>query len=296
MKKSIIKEYSDVISKKRLSLLEKKSKDEMEVEAKRNKKFDSFEDKLRLDEFLRAVCSLLNDDHTKVTIGVQGKFIIPTDDYKGGDSLSSYKGDSRINEDYGYRLVNKPSLLKSLFSKSISSKLDKQISLIEFDGELYRELSTGLKSELPLYLVEKDQYFEKYKNKVMKFPIGEYIQMDERSDIGTKFILGDEEITFIISNAKDKIIYNTKISYNELGLVLEHHYNEMWSVANSNIKIFRWTRAILVKDTRVANKITLIDYLTEVINSINLDFSVAKSNITRLDCDYLPLYEIKLKP
>ena len=51
MKKSIIKEYSDVISKKRLSLLEKKSKDEMEVEAKRNKKFDSFEDKLRLDEF-----------------------------------------------------------------------------------------------------------------------------------------------------------------------------------------------------------------------------------------------------
>lgn len=295
MKKSIIKEYSDVISKKRLSLLEKKSKEEMDAEAKRNKKFDSFENKLRLDEFLQAVCSLLDDNHTKVTIGVQGKFIIPTDDYKGGASLSSYKGDSRINKDWGYRLINKPSLLKSLFSKDILSKLDKQISLIEFDGELYRELWTGLKSSLPLYLVEKDQYFEKYKNKVMKFPIGEYIQMDERNDIGTKFIPGDKEITFIISNAKDKITHNTKISYNELGLVLDHHYNGRWTVANTGTKLFQWTSAILVEDTRAAIKITLIDYLTEIINSINLDFATLKSRLTRLDCDYLPLFEIKLK-
>jgi len=282
--KDIIKEYADLVSEKKQALAEKVNQEELDKKNEQEKTFNEFKDQVKIDSFLNTICSMLDKDHTKVTISVFGKFIIPDD---------KYKGDTRLDLYWGYEQLRKPSFFERLRNLSYWSK--QTIPLVSEDGEIYELLWESHKSPVPLYVVEDDGNFRKYHNKVMKFPIKEFIQKDSRYNAGTKLMPGDEEITLVISNGKTETSYTTKLSSKNLGVALKHKYESEWTVRGDIGRLYyTWTGAILVQDNSDGNK-TFVDFLTEIFKKIDLNFTVLSTKIKEYKTKKLPLFEISLK-
>ena len=279
--KDIIKEYADLVSVKNQELADKLGQEERERKTKQNQAFDVFKDQVKIDDFLSSICSLLDKDHSKVRISVLGRIIIPDD---------RYKEDSRYGHYWGYEQLRKPSFLERLRDSDYWNKCI--ISLVSEKGEVYQLLWSDHKSPVPLYVIENDGNFKKYYNKLIKFPIKELIQSYRGNEVGTLPIEGDEEITLIISNKKTEISYATKLSYSNIGLVLEHRFGDKWRVERTGMSVYKWTKAIL-KQERAEN--TFVDFLTKIFKEINLDFRVINSEIKDWSTQKLPLFEISLK-
>ena len=273
--KDIIKEYADLVFVKNQELADK-------LRERKTKHFDVFKDQVKIDDFLNSICSLLDKDHAKVRISVLGRIIIPDD---------RYKEDSRYGRYWGYEQLRKPSFFERLRDSDYWNK-KRIISLVSEKGEIYQLLWNSHKSPVPLYVIENDGNFKKYYNKLIKFPIKELIQSHRGNEIGTLPIEGDEEITLIISNKKTEISYATKLSYSNLGLVLEHRFGDKWTVERTGMPVYMWTKAIL-KQERAEN--TFVDFLTKIFKEINLDFRVINSEIRDWSIQKLPLFEISLK-
>lgn len=279
----VVKTVAEEITKKKNTLAERIEQRIRDIEKEKEQAFFEFEKQLDLEKFLKTVNSLLDENNPYVVISVQGEYICPGEEYKDDNRI-------RFNLFGGNVLLRQPTFFENLLNFSYWSEIEqRQITLVEKEGEVYN--SKDSKYKYPLYLKEKDRNHEYYQYKVLRFPIDELIQGNRREMYGTKLIQGDNNISLIISNKRTSVLYHTKFKSSDIGLTLQHIYLDRWTIANSNSPSFHWTGVKLKQVSH--NKVTLVDYLFNLLKKIGIEFIVL-DNITSTS-RVLPLFELSIK-